>query len=184
MKIYTKMSGPATKTSIHIHKFCKHKNKQYLDWIVTPCICTRSHCIDSHRVTCCSGGVSGHLFPQYKWRYENVGWGWKVGWIILELLTLCCLSKRMLQSRGKQSNHTLSARAVSMWQSWAVANRNWTVLVDLIDSITLDWRMIRCARAALRVRLVACSSPFWSTVPTLWRSRSISSYKHSTTNRE
>jgi hypothetical protein len=82
----------------------------------------------------------------------------------------------MLQRRGKQSSHTLSASAVSMWHSWAVANRNWTVLVDRIDSITLDWRMIRCARAAFRVRLVGCSSPFWSTDPTLWRSISRSSY--------
>jgi len=106
------------------------------------------------------------------------GGGGRCSGMILELLTLCCFSERMLQRRGKQSNHTLSARAVSMWHSWAVANRNWTVLVDRIDSITLDWRMIRCARAALRVRLVACSSPFWSTVPTLWRSISRSSYKH------
>jgi hypothetical protein len=91
------------------------------------------------------------------------------------LLTLCCFSVRMLQRRGKMSSHTLSASAVSMWHSWAVANRNCTVLVLRIDSIILDWRRIRCANAALRVRPVGCSSPFWSTDPTVWRSISISS---------
>jgi len=42
------------------------------------------------------------------------GGGGRCSGMILELLTLCCFSERMLQRRGKQSNHTLSARAVSM----------------------------------------------------------------------
>ena len=50
----------------YIYKFHKHKNKQHPDWIVAHCICAHRHCIDSHRVACCSGGVSGHLFLQYK----------------------------------------------------------------------------------------------------------------------
>ena len=45
---------------------------------------------------------------------KMLGGGGRWGGLILELLTLCCFSERMLQRRGKQSNHTLSARAVSM----------------------------------------------------------------------